>query len=107
MRARLREPEGLTRILAFHPEDGGAPRRVTVTIAIPQKDPGGRDWQTTVTLEGAGLRKKHLIHGVDAVQCIVEALFLLPTLLLSFPAPGRLTFLGGDDLRFVHTPPQL
>lgn len=94
--------EPISRVLTFHPADGSPRRRVTVSIGMPERDPNGPDWRTLVTLRGAGKREEHYIHGVDGMQTIVEALFILPTFLRSFPGRGRHTFLGSADLRFVH-----
>lgn len=98
---RMRAPvRWITRVLEWHPADGGPPQPVTITIGPPE--PFGENCRMRVTLEGAGKREEHRVAGVDGIQCAVGALFLLPTYLSSFPGPGRHTFLGSDDLGFVH-----
>lgn len=96
----LRGLAPIARTLAFHPADGGQAQDVSVSIGVPECD--GRDWTTTVVIEFAGTHKETMVPGVDGIQCVIGALFLLPTLLSSTLPKGRLTFLGGDDLGFTR-----
>ena len=77
----------------------------TAILPAAEEDcnPFGEDCRMLLTLEsGGGRRAEHKLAGVDSMQCVVGALFLLPTLLRGFPGAGRYTWLGGDDLGFVQ-----
>ena len=92
----------ISRTLDFQPADGGPPQEVTITIGAPERDPAGPDWRALVTIDCAGRRKEQYIPGVDSMQAVVEALFLLPTLLSTELPRGRPTWLGAEHLGFVH-----
>ena len=91
-----------TRILTFHPKSGEVSEEVQVTIHDPERDPKGPDYRVLVSLETTRGRKEDHVHGVDGMQCVMEALFLLPTLLKGFPGPGRHTWHGRTDLGLVR-----
>jgi hypothetical protein len=94
----------ISRTLDFQPADGGPRQPVDILIGAPERDPLGPDWRVLVVIDGAGGRKEQHVFGVDGVQTIVEALFLLPTLLSTALPRGRLTWLDEDDLGFAHRP---
>jgi hypothetical protein len=91
-----------SRIVTFHPKSGEAAEEIRVTVHDPERDPRGPDYRVLVRLEAAGSHKEDHVHGVDGMQCLIEALFLLPTLLKGFPGPGHHTWHGRQDLGLVR-----
>ncbi len=92
----------ISRTVDFAPGDGGPSQSVVVTIAMPEPDPLGQDFRALVRIEALGKVKEQYVYGVDGVQAIVEALWLMPTLLSTALPKGRLTFLGDEHLGFEH-----
>jgi hypothetical protein len=96
------------RELEFHPSDGSEPRKVTVRFGPPTLDDD--DWRVSIEIHGLSPAEQVFrkdAWGVDAVQAIIEAIWIAPVFLkmLVADAKGKLTFLGNDDLGFYRSPP--
>jgi hypothetical protein len=74
-------------------------RRILVRVGKPEEQ--GEDWIASYEIHGPdpGEVIRHVAHGIDALQALACALFIIPSELESFRSRGRLTFNGGEDLR--------
>ncbi len=53
-------------------EDDGSVRRLSLTIAAPERSPGGEGWQCRVAL--ADLHRPEAVGGADSVEALAGAL---------------------------------
>jgi len=75
-------------------------KTILVRVGKPEEEPDG-SWITPYEIHGPGPGEviRHVAYGIDALQALGCALFILPSELESFRPRGRLTHNGGEDLR--------
>jgi hypothetical protein len=95
------------REIRFWPHGQRRSKKVLVRFGAPKSETA-TDWSVTYEIIGPGSKDKvsHTVWGVDAVQALVGALQLVPVELLGIARAkgGKMTFLGGDELRFAPGP---
>lgn len=95
------------RTFDFVANGGNSDSKVTVRIGEPRKS--GEDWFVSYEILGpvAGQRQAQMAWGVDALQALIEALWIVPSYLSFLEATndGRLKYLGSDDLDLYRPPP--
>ena len=76
-------------------------RKILVRVGKPEEQAEGKDWIAPYEIHGPdpGEMIRRVAYGIDALQALGCALFILPSELESFRSRGRLTFNGGEDLR--------
>ena len=97
-------PAVIERELEYWP--AGAPDSIPirVRIGIPIQDVEctyGLAWSCRLTIEGFGRPYSMAIPQVDAIAALLAALSLAPHVLDAHARPGRLTWLGSEDLGFA------
>jgi len=95
------------REIRFWPQGQRRSKKVLIRFGEPRSETP-TDWSVTYEIIGPGPKDQvsHKAHGVDAVQALVGALQLVPVELLAIARAkgGKMTFLGGDELRFAPGP---
>ena len=76
-------------------------RKILVRLGKPEEQAEGQDWTAPYEIHGPdpGEVIRHVAYGIDALQALSCALFIIPSELESFRSRGRLTFNGSEDLR--------
>jgi len=95
------------RELRFVPQGKKRGSKVIVKIHAPQPIENA-NWSVLVQIHGPGKRlHERTILGFDSVQALVYAMAMVPldTETLAHELRGKVTFLGGEDLRFTYEPP--
>jgi hypothetical protein len=76
-------------------------RKILVRVGKPVEEADGESWTAPYEIHGPdpGEVIRHVAHGIDALQALGCALFIIPAELSSFLPRGRLTHNGREDLR--------
>jgi hypothetical protein len=89
------------RVLEFRQSADSRVQKISVRIRAPQRK--GQDWSVVYEIRGPGKRRsKRENWGVDAVQALHMAMANVPVDIEGIEGltGGKVTFLGGEDLRF-------
>lgn len=78
-------------------------RDVIVQIGLPEPDPRpGGDYRVLLQIEGFAQPYSRHFHGVDELQALLAACWVLPAVLGALtPSGAALSWLGEHDLGFV------
>jgi len=95
------------RTFEFVPNGGGSSLNVLLRIGEPRRS--GEDWFVPYEIVGPKAEQRHaqMAWGVDALQALIEALWIVPSYLSFLEATndGRLRYHGGEDLDLYRPPP--
>jgi hypothetical protein len=95
----------MERELEYWPPGALEARPIRVCIGFPVQDvqcAHGMAWSCTLTIDGFAQPYRMSFPGIDAVAALVAALRLAPDVLEAMARPGRVTWLGEDDLGFIR-----